>query len=360
MEYWIVYAFVIFIWVVSHLLNVKKVESILFVISYIVILFVVGFRKDSNDYQSYATIYYSVLSGGEFDFYRYSVGDGGIENGFALLIKLFGNLSLGFEAFIFFIAFLSITIKFYCFRKMSNDAILSILVYLSFVLFWKDLGQLRNGLSASLILLAALYWSRSNSVKYFGSVLVASSIHTVGLFGLSLTFLDKFRSKTFLFGLVIMSFIVAVYGGLITEPLKYLFYELNINDPRIIGYLQTKHSLGSTAFSFTLLNFLALSLFFIAVFDKMKSVNGYVSILVPMFVFGACIRFIAVDYSILGTRVSDLLCATSLTILVPSALSIFKKDIYKLLLMFVVAIYLSFWFYLSSNVAASYKSLLML
>ena len=54
-----------------------------------------------------------------------SFGDGGIENGFALLIKLFGNLSLGFEAFIFFIAFLSITIKFYCFRKMSNDAILS-------------------------------------------------------------------------------------------------------------------------------------------------------------------------------------------------------------------------------------------
>ena len=125
MEYWLVYAFVIFIWVASHLLNVKKVESILFVISYIVILFVVGFRKDSNDYQSYATIYHSVLSGGEFDFYRYSVGDGGIENGFALLIKLFGNLSLGFEAFIFFIAFLSITIKFYCFRKMSNDAILS-------------------------------------------------------------------------------------------------------------------------------------------------------------------------------------------------------------------------------------------
>lgn len=164
----------------------KRAEINLSVIVCLFLFFVIGFRLNSVDYDNYREIFDSILySDFGFPFYSGVYGTSGREYLFASSVVGFKFLGLGFEAFVAFVAFVSIYLKFLIFRKHSPYIMFSFLIYLSF-LYFKDLGQMRSALAATVIVFAFRYIGSRQYLKYFALISMASGIQVFAILAIFL------------------------------------------------------------------------------------------------------------------------------------------------------------------------------
>ena len=139
---------------------------ITFFIICVVLLCFAGFRYGiATDYWSYRSIFYKI---GQYD---------RIEGGFGLLIKFYKeNFSSSYNGFIFFIAFLSISLK-YLFFKELNNPFLALAGYIAFFYLSLEYNAIRQGLAIAFIFLA-VYWAKKEKPVIFLILTgLASSIH---------------------------------------------------------------------------------------------------------------------------------------------------------------------------------------
>ena len=133
-------------------------------------IFFVGFRYNSGtDYWSY----YKIFNGT----HEKKLAS---EFGYQFLIKYFKKYSSSFNGFIFFIAFVSIFIKYLFFKKLENP-FLALFIYITIFSINLEFNGMRQGLAASFVFFA-IYWAKKrNFIAFFIFIILASSIHISSL-----------------------------------------------------------------------------------------------------------------------------------------------------------------------------------
>ncbi len=102
------------------------------------------------------------------------------ENGYIFLMKVCIKLGLSFQAFFAVVYFIILWPIYLFIKKYSKNKLISVLMYVCYILFEFDLTGLRQALAISIVLLAfiaLLEAHRFNKMLYIVLVLVAASFH---------------------------------------------------------------------------------------------------------------------------------------------------------------------------------------
>ncbi|NZA40246.1 EpsG family protein [Eubacterium callanderi] len=136
--------------------------------------------------------------------------------GFYLLMKIFVQLGLEYNQFLFFIALACMLLINSTVQKYVKNPHIYYILFFIFP-FLLCIVQIRNFIIMAILVYALRYLidsSKSNNIKYIICILVASSFHTVALVYLILLFNNKIdyekRSKYFVVGIITLSIIIVV------------------------------------------------------------------------------------------------------------------------------------------------------
>ncbi|MGN6532305.1 MAG: EpsG family protein, partial [Ginsengibacter sp.] len=162
--------------------KVKNIDFTLSVIGIFLILFV-GFRgiDVSRDYLPY------------LNSFNYILHDNGaqrttllplFEPGFVFIVKLCyqfftDNAPL---AIMLVFAILTISLKFFVFRKLAFNPFIVLLLYYSHYFLIQEMTQIRNGLACSFFFLAIYYHLKNEKIKVFVSIVLAFFFHNSAIF----------------------------------------------------------------------------------------------------------------------------------------------------------------------------------
>lgn len=210
---WLAYVILLILFLSASFLKLKqgRLAFSIFLIAFLT--FLAGGRADYGvDYEEYRKIFESVPSLSEF-FSPDVLTDIHGEYFFLFLCSVLKSMGLSFEEFSVVFAFLSVFITVYAFNKFGWSVSAAVLLYFSHNYFLKEMGQIRNGLSSAILLMAFYYLKNFENKKYFLSVMLASFMHSAALVFFLAYFAIK-RSFPFLFVLLVFAFVLGAVGWL--------------------------------------------------------------------------------------------------------------------------------------------------
>ena len=201
---------------------------------------------------------------------------------FPMFTKVFSDSHVLYFTFVSAVA---LSINIFMLKKMSPLIFLSLLIYFSHVFLYKELQQIRSGLSSSLILLSIYFLSQRRISSYTGTYIFSTLIHTtafVTIFGVISRFIFSFfkQKKT----VMVLVLVFVIFLALIEIPLSILFFlETNITFPwKYYVYKDTIDGAGSTNFysigifsNLTTVKYIFFSLISIMYFDELNKKNKY-------------------------------------------------------------------------------------
>ncbi len=220
-----------FLALVNVYLRNRVVLSVILIFLAILLILFAGLRVNVGfDYDNYERLFSGTISGMEFF----------VEPLIMALIYIFDYLNIGYTGFLFFMAFLSITIKFKFINTYSVIPLLSILLYFSRIFVISDFGQIRQGLALGLILFTYKPIIEREFKKFLLIVFCSSLIHAAAIIFLPIYFIakKKIRPRS-MFLIILVAFALATInlealviklfssilpGGLVS---KLLFYSEN-------------------------------------------------------------------------------------------------------------------------------------
>lgn len=312
----------------------------------------IGFRFESVDYYGYMEIWDKVnFYYVGFPFYNSGGGTTGNEFIFATLISLFKEAGLGFVFFLFFIAFLSVGIKAYYFKKLSPFIFLSLVIYLS-TSFFKDMGQIRNALAASIFLFGIKPMVDRNILKFSLVTLLAFCVQSFAFIGFFVYWFYPIVNKRYVpYIFLIVSIFISLIGGVASKFMFVASYFPTAMSDRAGSYFSTSEPLYYHVMN---ISFFILAFLFLIYRKAICSVNVYLNGLIAYFVFAMALYFVFFDFPIVSGRVLELLCFNSLSILLPVMISVLRG--YKRYIFYIGTIlYCSLLFYSGLLVTEPYQ-----
>ncbi|WP_066161421.1 EpsG family protein [Aliarcobacter skirrowii] len=340
----------------------KKIRGTYTFIIFILVLMIIvlGLRYGiGNDYFSYERIFYGVEDISLLGLFIYNLSESTpIESGYASIILITKLFSDSYILFVFIWAILSISAKYYTFKKLSPFIGLSFLIYFTDEWFWKDLSGSRVGIASVFILLSVVYAYKRSFLKFLGIIFLASLFHSSAIVGLGIYFLRYFSNPKFMAISLVGAIIIATYGGMgifLADSLSYMFGIESTS--RLLKYQDSKYVDGIKAFGGTFMLHIMLSVLFIYYHKLLVAKWHYNSILVPMYVFGTVLMFLFIDYGIISGRIREMLAVPALVVVLPSLVLLFKGK-QKLFGFALVVAYSALWFYLMMKDREEYQSIL--
>jgi len=181
-------------------LKVEKLK-IWYFLSFLILLFFAGLRfKVGFDYDNYNKMANYVAMNQQIF----------VEPLFWLIIKVTQFITEEYTFFIFFIALLSVSLKFKFLLKYSFFPLVSILLYFSRIYLNADFGQLRQGLALSIILFAYPYLINKNLLYFSLLVVGASLIHASAILFYPVYFVaNRSFNRKFIIVLIIIAMFIA-------------------------------------------------------------------------------------------------------------------------------------------------------
>lgn len=205
----------LFAFVESLHVNVRKLlQAIYFFLLAFFVVFA-GTRMIGFDYKTYTDIF-SYSSNGQ-------LSEVDIEIGWAFLCYLFSGP--GFNTFLLFIAFCSISLYGSFFKRYSPYVFLSLLIYYSSNFVVKEMGQMRQGLAIGIATLAFTVSMQKKMWQFVVLFLVAFSIHYSAIVILPVYYLCNHYWKTnvmLVFIFLGMCFIYVDIGVVMTKVISLL------------------------------------------------------------------------------------------------------------------------------------------
>lgn len=345
--------FLLSIFYINH--NYYKRVFILFVC--LCIICFVGLRYNSIDYFSYMEIFDVVSDFEELTVYGYPVNwAGNIEPGFALSILFFKSLNLNFYVFIFIFSFVSICIKFVAFKKMSPYIFITLLIYLSDNLVYKDMGQIRNAMASGIILLSIYYLYNKRNFIFFTLILFATSIHFFSILGFLIYIFKSLRNKKILISLLLISLIISFLGGIVKIIIPILeVFNLSIFSKIMIYANSTDFLKNISIFNGTNILQIIIVVIILTHYDKLIKYWKFNEILIPIFLLSSMLMFLFIDFEIIWGRTRDMFVTPLLAVILPSFLLIYKN---KFLTLLPILFYTVLWFYLMIPHRNDYQTIL--
>jgi hypothetical protein len=235
-----------------------------------------------------------------------------VEYSFRLFSYLINYFNLSFTALLIVIAFCSISINFWQFRKHSLFFPISTVMYLSNFYLLHEMVQIRAGLAAAFFLVAVSYLQKS-FLKYSSICVLAALMHTSFLISLPIYFFinNSIKKLNLLIIFAIFIFILnilgvqlikidLVVGDLLERIHPYLSFKINAyTNP--IALDQYEHKIG-------FLNYLriifVLFLFYSINNIKITNINNIKYF--QVYLLGIIIYYLIFDYSAISSRLSDI------------------------------------------------------
>ena len=287
----------------------------------IIFIFVCGLRIKAVDLGNYHRYYDNISSSTSIGLLKAESKTNTaskIESFFAILAIIEKKFCGSFEFFIFIYAFISISIKFKAFKKLSPYIFLTLLLYCSNYYF-KDLGQMRNAMASGIILLALLYAEEKKPINFYSLIYLSMINHTMGVIGLPIYFYKKFTTKKILIGLLLVAFILQFSLGGLKDIITLFSLTLDIESDRIAGRVlnNSKYMIESSYLSVSNIIFISIAIYLIIRLKTLRKCSKYSEVLIFTFIYGLSSFFLFHDIAILASRFIDTLCVPVLCVLLP-------------------------------------------
>lgn len=203
--YNILYFLALLFILLNKTLHNKKIENLYFILLFLVFVFISGLRLDiSSDYKEYKYIFEKINENGIFSDYF-------IEIGYLYLNKIVGFFTNNFNVLLFTVAFISISCKFYFINSISQDRLLSALLFLSFYLLLYDMGAIRRGLALGFSSISILFYLKDKRLVSILFLFIGAFFHSSILVLLPFLLIKKFHISQKLFIIFVLTSYILQY-----------------------------------------------------------------------------------------------------------------------------------------------------
>lgn len=334
MIYWTVFLTAIASSGVHFFRQLKIIALPVFFALALVLLFINGFKYASVDYFGYLDLFNDTsFKDIKFPFYTTNYGTTGMEFIWASFSSLFKWMGLPFEAWVFFIAVLSMSIKFYFYTKYLKFPLIAFVAYLS-LLFAIDLGQLRNGLAGAVLLFAIQPVLKRQFFRFLIVVFIAANIQVIAWVAFPLYFFFwqfKKRPKLMLL-LFIALFLISASGGA-ASLLTSIAILPELVQLKLQAYSERGADARSTALSYVgIVYLLVFSCFYK---NKIKILNNKpeVYVLGVFFTYGLMLSYFFTGIHTAAARSLDLLTLPAFIFIFAYLFEDFKRIENKLIIL---------------------------
>lgn len=274
--YYTIFVSLCVIWCLMSLFETKILNKVNAFIMFTTLVLFAGFRYGVLwDYFNYQTIFESIIDWKDVLDPRIH-----IELGFRILIVLFQKIGLSWYGFVFFIAFLTLSLTFRFINKYSKNRTASLLLHLSPYFFINDMGAIRNGLSNAVLLNTFESIKEKKIIAFLTLVVLATSFHKSGILFVSAYILCNYFSisakKVKLLGYLMFPILFTNQVINISYMMINLIYKLNISilNMYIDRYIESRF-FYSEGISVNLLFQIAILIFAAHTFDMYCEDSDY-------------------------------------------------------------------------------------
>ena len=313
--YFIVF-FIIFI------LYVFKDNNItIFFICLMLILFA-GLRSNNvdRDYNGYESYYNSVINNG----WQATL----VEPSFSLISMTVNFFSGNFRYLFILYAIIGVLLKIRGIILLSNNWILSVLLYFPSYFFLHEMTQIRVGVATGIFLISIVSIYNKAPLRFLLFLTLAIFFQFTAIVMLPIYFLNPNKFNKLIYSVLI--------------PLGYIIFLSGINmffflDFLPINFINTKYesySLNLNVNDLNLFNFLFLirciiAYFFIYHFNKIK--NRYFILILKIYLIGLFLYLLLANFHTIGSRISEFLLIVEI-ILFPNIIFLFKSKKFAIFL----------------------------
>ena len=282
-----------------------------------VILFL-GFGRDTENYRNF---YESLSVFDESNFIW-------IEPGFLLIAYLLKAISFPFESFIAFFLLVIVSFKVSLICKVSRNAFVSVMYYLSWFLLLHDSTQIRLAAAVTFLMLSLIALSKGHYGRYLALVCAGTLFHYSALLFLFILpfriLAERSERVPLLIGMItLLSFVIAQAGGIAGRlvdflaqwiPGVYFFHKLSIYKDAggAVGLLSFKNLFVLTIIWSTLLLYRKMKLTELEVVSLLSITTGFT------------IYALFLDFEVLSVRGSEIFLFP-IIFLMPAFLRAFKQ-----------------------------------
>jgi hypothetical protein len=184
----------------------NQIKIVFFFILYILIALFAGLRDDTgSDWVTYEEIYFALLNSTKVDHL--------IEPGYLGLNKAFIAFGWSFNALVFFVAFVSLGLKFYASTRSAPLFFIPILFYLSYYLIEYEMSGIRQSLAMGFAFCSLIYVKERRLLPFMLCILGGAFIHISIVAFIPIYFLDRvqFKPGTYII-FVLLGMIFAYYN----------------------------------------------------------------------------------------------------------------------------------------------------
>lgn len=211
---------------------------------FVLTAYFVGFRDISigTDTLRYSEIYFDIqplsnaLAIGNFGFEAQR-----IEAGFVLLASVFREFDAGFQHFLFFLNFLTVSVIFYSYQRIDKN-IAPILVFLytcTFTYFTLQYNIVRQGVAVAFCTLAFCYLLQNRRWPFLVLTLLGASFHSISILFLVVWPVRKFRWHPG-YALVFIPLSIGVASVDFLQELTSLLSPYSVTVYRVANYMLTQ------------------------------------------------------------------------------------------------------------------------
>lgn len=346
---------------VTFFRNASQIKWLVYTAFFIFILLLAGFRLDSIDYGGYLDLFNETpITDFAMPFFKTSLGTTGMEFLWASFSATFQYLGLPFEAWVFFVALVSISIKYHLFKKFTPYYLLALVLYIS-LWFSKDLGQIRNGLAAAILLFSVEPLVKRQFFRFALVVFVAFGIQAYAIIALPLYWfysICKKRSGLIALGLIAMS-VISLKGG-VAEITLQTAKNIGFIPPGIVHKLEgyTASSSGRISFlTYTGFVYLIFAFLFLYFKDRLLKLPSHFFALAVIHIYSMYLFLFFTGIDTVTSRSLNLFSSSSLCIVLLAPLYFMRAES-RLLYAFGLMLFAVLSFYKGIGDLYEYKSIL--
>lgn len=262
--YYLIFFTLVFFSLIGFFLP-RKVNNFLLFICFISLLLFAGLRLNVGfDYDNYKIVFTDISYNAEYF----------IEPVFLLFTRIFQTITFDYNAYLFVIALISLSLKFRFLYKYSVLPLVAVLLYYSRIYLGSDFGQIRQGIALGVILLTFPYLVKKKFYKFCILVILATLIHVSAILFFPIYFIvHKVYSKKIIF----VSIIVGLVASLIDmKPILLESFSSILPAGlafKLFIYATTEENIGLTFSVFFRLFIIIYTVFFF--WDKIENYQNF-------------------------------------------------------------------------------------
>lgn len=351
-ETYLLYLFVDFIAIICFSFYIKtknKKKSMIFLILSFVVMFLLVALRGANvgtDYidvaKAYQNLSQGILTKHDVNWFGYPL----------VYLCRFIGLIFGDSYFVFYfiLAFFSLFFVFKGIIKFSENKKLSLILFITFCLYYQLMNQSRQMLAISIIFYAIGFIKEKKLIKYFLLILLAGCIHESALIMLPFYFIDKIKLKSYIMIIIGISVVII---GFYTPILEFLISKTSYSI-----YLNTIYNVSfklSTLFNLVFRLMLFVFSYYVIKKHNKNLENNY---LINLSFICTILQIITVKYYFLGRLTTYFFI--SYLYLIPIVYNLLKKNkntkiVTAMLVVALISIYNVYYFSSSGARGAGYE-----